>query len=244
MNDSALITVEVKKNEGSLGEYFCANALELVHLLSEVLLLHSAKVFCFSESETFSSPWLEEVKETLYEHCRLTGHMPAIEGPGVSKAVAEAPNIPKTQNSFENRFENLLENILSSTIATLDEAVFHKSNAVDASNIASETGQQRSLDLFENLSLTRELFSRMMAESRQRPLLYLVCDLALEKRKYYLSLVDKIEGVRARNNVNWMELMRLAFKTDPYEAKKILKNIHKDDSEISSLLAKLSGVTH
>ena len=37
----------------------------------------------------------------------------------------------------------------------------------------------------------------------------------VEKEKpidYYLSIIDEIERVRTRNNVNWMDILRLAFK--------------------------------
>jgi L-amino acid N-acyltransferase YncA len=52
-------------------------------------------------------------------------------------------------------------------------------------------------------------------------------------------LIDKIETIRSKNNVNWMDLMRLAFKISPKEAQKIFGNINIDDNEISDLLKKL-----
>ena len=66
---------------------------------------------------------------------------------------------------------------------------------------------------------------------------------ANEKKIIYVNkqaLIDKIELVRSKNNVNWMNLMRLAFKTSPQEAEEIFLNINKEDNEISNLLAKLS----
>ena len=30
--------------------------------------------------------------------------------------------------------------------------------------------------------------------------------------KYYLKLIDKIEKIRGKNNVNWMNILRLSFK--------------------------------
>ena len=56
----------------------------------------------------------------------------------------------------------------------------------------------------------------------------------------YLSIISKIEKIRSKNNVNWMNILRLAFKYSPEEAREIVKNINKDDGEISSLLKKLS----
>ena len=59
------------------------------------------------------------------------------------------------------------------------------------------------------------------------------------KNKNYLKIIDKIEKIRSKNNVNWMNVLRLAFKLDPSSAKKIMKKINYDDKKISNLLSKL-----
>ena len=58
--------------------------------------------------------------------------------------------------------------------------------------------------------------------------------------KKYLDIIDKIEKIRSKNNVNWMDILRLAFKLDSESAKKIMKKINHDDKRISNLLKKLS----
>ena len=60
----------------------------------------------------------------------------------------------------------------------------------------------------------------------------------LMKNKNYLKIINQIEKIRSKNNVNWMNILRLAFKLDPQEAKKIRK-INYDDKKISELLSKL-----
>ncbi len=55
-----------------------------------------------------------------------------------------------------------------------------------------------------------------------------------------LKIIKQIEKIRAKNNVNWMNILRLAFKLDPNEAKKIMKKINYDDKKISNLLNQLS----
>jgi hypothetical protein len=55
----------------------------------------------------------------------------------------------------------------------------------------------------------------------------------------YLSIISQIEKIRSKNNVNWMNILRLAFKLDPNSAKKIMKKINYDDKKISNLLSKL-----
>ena len=52
--------------------------------------------------------------------------------------------------------------------------------------------------------------------------------------------IDQIQNIRAMNNKNWMDLMRLAFKHAPDEAKEILKKISECDSEITKLTIEMS----
>ena len=53
-------------------------------------------------------------------------------------------------------------------------------------------------------------------------------------------IINEIEAVRSRNNVNWMNLMRLAFRVAPHEAEEIFKNVNKDDGTIAALLNTLT----
>tara|TARA_B100001250_G_C19803670_1_gene792290 strand:+ start:1497 stop:1682 length:186 start_codon:yes stop_codon:yes gene_type:complete len=55
-----------------------------------------------------------------------------------------------------------------------------------------------------------------------------------------LEIIDKIEKIRSNNNINWMNLLRLAFKYAPDEARDIVSKINSDDQRISDLLKKLS----
>lgn len=60
------------------------------------------------------------------------------------------------------------------------------------------------------------------------------------KKVNYSKILDQIEKIRAKNNVNWMNVLRLAFKLDPKQSSKIMKKINYDDKKISKLLNKLS----
>ena len=62
----------------------------------------------------------------------------------------------------------------------------------------------------------------------------------MPKTKKYLKIISKIEKIRSKNNVNWMDVLRLAFKLDPVTASKIMKKINRDDKEIAKLLSKLA----
>ena len=55
-----------------------------------------------------------------------------------------------------------------------------------------------------------------------------------------LEIIDEIEKVRSKNNINWMNILRLAFKYAPDEAREIVSKINSDDQRISDLLKKLS----
>ena len=56
----------------------------------------------------------------------------------------------------------------------------------------------------------------------------------------YLKIIDQIEKIRSKNNINWMDLLRLSFKHAPEDAKKLVKKINTSDNKISSLFKKLS----
>jgi hypothetical protein len=60
-----------------------------------------------------------------------------------------------------------------------------------------------------------------------------------EKIEHYLKIIDEIEKVRTTNNVNWMDILRLAFTHAPEDAKEMMRKINTSDDEISSLLKKL-----
>tara|TARA_Y100000590_G_scaffold317054_1_gene358594 strand:+ start:645 stop:830 length:186 start_codon:yes stop_codon:yes gene_type:complete len=59
-------------------------------------------------------------------------------------------------------------------------------------------------------------------------------------KKKYNKIINQIQKIRSKNNVNWMDLLRLAYKLDPKNASKIMKKINYDDKRISNLLKKLS----
>mgnify|MGYP006158751253 CR=1 FL=1 len=61
-----------------------------------------------------------------------------------------------------------------------------------------------------------------------------------KKINHYLSIIDEIEKIRTKNNVNWMDVLRLAFRYAPDEAKKLMKKINLEDNKISELFEKLS----
>ena len=57
--------------------------------------------------------------------------------------------------------------------------------------------------------------------------------------KQYLRIINQIEKVRTKNNVNWMNILRIAFQNDPEAAKRCFRRINAQDKKISALAARL-----
>tara|TARA_Y100000591_G_C21357049_1_gene462136 strand:- start:11 stop:214 length:204 start_codon:yes stop_codon:yes gene_type:complete len=55
----------------------------------------------------------------------------------------------------------------------------------------------------------------------------------------YLKIIDKIEKTRSVNNINWMNILRIAIKNDPKKTISVMKKINSKDKKISNLLGKL-----
>jgi hypothetical protein len=58
-----------------------------------------------------------------------------------------------------------------------------------------------------------------------------------------LKLINEIQNIRKKNNVNWMDILRLGFKHDPKNAAKIMANIYSDDQKVSKIVKKLVKIT-
>jgi hypothetical protein len=56
----------------------------------------------------------------------------------------------------------------------------------------------------------------------------------------YEKTINEIEKIRGKNNSNWMNILRLAFKYNPKSASKIMNKIYVDDSRIAKLAKKLT----
>jgi hypothetical protein len=61
----------------------------------------------------------------------------------------------------------------------------------------------------------------------------------IKKNKNYLKIISQIESIRKKNNVNWMNILRIAFKYNPKLTAKVMSKIYIDDQRIGSLVKKL-----
>jgi hypothetical protein len=62
----------------------------------------------------------------------------------------------------------------------------------------------------------------------------------MKKNSKQSQIIDQIEKIRSKNNVNWMNILRLSFKLDPKSTSQIMNKINYDDKKISVLLNRLS----
>ena len=60
-----------------------------------------------------------------------------------------------------------------------------------------------------------------------------------KKKKKYLLIIDKIQNMRAKNNSNWMDVLRLAINHAPEDAINLMKKINQKDQGISRLFNKI-----
>ncbi len=62
----------------------------------------------------------------------------------------------------------------------------------------------------------------------------------MKKKNKYLKIIDQIEKVRKKNNVNWMDILRVAYSSNPKKTASIISKIYKEDKNISKLAKKLT----
>jgi len=58
--------------------------------------------------------------------------------------------------------------------------------------------------------------------------------------KKNLKIINNIEKIRKKNNVSWMNILRIAFKNDPKNSAKVMSRIYIDDKRIANLVRKLT----
>ena len=64
----------------------------------------------------------------------------------------------------------------------------------------------------------------------------------MNKYKKNIDIINKIQKIRSKNNLNWMNILKLAFKNNPKEAAKIMSNVNHDDKKISRLVKQLTNI--
>lgn len=66
--------------------------------------------------------------------------------------------------------------------------------------------------------------------------------MAIKFKNKSIKIIDDIQKIRSKNNKNWMNILKLAFKSNPRSASKILSKITNLDKKISRLTSKLQKI--
>tara|TARA_Y100000590_G_C15747383_1_gene1022679 strand:+ start:3054 stop:3680 length:627 start_codon:yes stop_codon:yes gene_type:complete len=103
-----------------------------------------------------------------------------------------------------------------------------KNNTILTSKV--KKNNKKSIDFF-----IKNNFSVLKNQKKQ----IIFCKFFNKGNEKYNNLINKIENIRKDNNVNWMNILRLAFKNSPKEASNIFKNVFFDDKKINKLISKL-----
>ena len=62
-----------------------------------------------------------------------------------------------------------------------------------------------------------------------------------KKIKKYIDKINKIQKTRSKNNVNWMNILKIAIKNSPEETIQTMKKINDNDNKITNLFKKMSN---
>ena len=68
--------------------------------------------------------------------------------------------------------------------------------------------------------------------------------MAIKFKKKSIKIINDIQKIRSKNNKNWMNILKLAFKSNPRSASKILSKITNLDKKISRLTSKLQKINN
>lgn len=54
------------------------------------------------------------------------------------------------------------------------------------------------------------------------------------------EIIDRISMIRTQNNILWMRILEIALEYAPDETKRVLREIHSNDTNISDLVRDLA----
>jgi len=110
----------------------------------------------------------------------------------------------------------------------------------------------KSLTIFEKKTKLKNLAVYVLKNNLKSLYFFFSCNYYIEgeKKNFFIMkknsnknksnrLINDIESVRKKNNTNWMDILRIAFKYSPKETAKIMSKIYSEDSKISRLSKKL-----
>ena len=75
-----------------------------------------------------------------------------------------------------------------------------------------------------------------ISENKKHTLYKVINQLENKRNKY---LIDQIQKIRKKNNVNWMDILRIAFESSPNKTRNVFKNIFIADKDVNIISKKL-----
>ncbi len=127
------------------------------------------------------------------------------------------------ENTLSSTYKKLIEEIQNLFIENSDDLLHNRINAIPQSG---EYSHHFAKDL--------KKIKHLLVDSWETKI-----NLIMNNRTD-LEIISDVEKVRAKNNVNWMDILRLAFTHAPKEAKALMSKVNDHDAKISDLLAELS----
>ena len=113
---------------------------------------------------------------------------------------------------------------------------------------------KKSLLKFEKKTKIKNFFAHVLKKNVQSLYFFFSCNYYIERetknlyimkknqqRKNFNKIINDIEKIRKKNNSNWMDILRVAFKFSPKETAKIMSQIYQQDNKISKLSKKLKS---
>ena len=97
-------------------------------------------------------------------------------------------------------------------------------------------------DVNKNHTASLKLFKKLnyaVVEKRKNFLKFIKIFQKRNKFNNYSKFIREIENTRKANNVNWMDVLRVAFSHSPKETSNIFKKIFKSDKKINHLSKKM-----
>tara|TARA_B100001250_G_C19481132_1_gene648760 strand:+ start:289 stop:489 length:201 start_codon:yes stop_codon:yes gene_type:complete len=55
------------------------------------------------------------------------------------------------------------------------------------------------------------------------------------------EIIDEIQRIRSKNNINWMNILKIAFKYAPEKTRDVFKQITNEDNRINELSEELAN---
>lgn len=101
-------------------------------------------------------------------------------------------------------------------------------------NLKSMVTEVKEADLIR----LRDTFAKKYSKDAEWPLAKAVVDKLLGRPA---DLVDQIQDIRTKNNVLWMDILRVALRRAPAETRRLLTEITANDRRVSRLTAKLAA---